>query len=376
MSDSAGTTRKVALLCGGPSSEYVVSLTSARCCAHHIDRYRYEVRPYCIQEDGSWVCPEESWDSDTPPSRIEKLFDLLDMPEYCPTGYFKVRHVTEGIRRLCEWGPNIAMPIMHGAWGEDGRIQSLLDILDIPYIGSDVMSSALAMDKRRSCSFLGAHGVKVARHIVLRSESPRSQREQQLGGAGGLLGWPVVVKPSRGGSSVGTCVAHDLEELYRGVSRAFAFDSEIILEECIRGTEVTCGILDLAESYGGRMVCPPTEIRPRTNSFFDFDAKYRPGATDEITPAELPEEVIQRIQVIAEKAHDLLGCRGMSRTDMIVPEDGQPVFLELNTIPGMTPTSLLPQGAAALGISMTALLTGMVEGVFEKLALNSTREEQ
>ncbi len=366
--------RKVALLCGGPSAEYVVSLTSARCVAHALDRHRYRIRVFCIQEDGNWVCPEEEWTAATYPSRIEKLFDLLDNPEYCPSGFFKIRTPEEGLRRLCEWAPHAALPIMHGAYGEDGRLQGLLDFLSIPYAGSGVLASALAMDKRRTTSFLGAHGIRVPRHLVLRSSAPRPHRDDQLAGAGGMLGWPLVVKPCSCGSSIATTIAHDAEELYRGVTRAFEVDDEVLLEELITGTEVTCAVLDLAEGFGGRLVCPPTEIHPTTGPLFDFDNKYRPGGAEEITPARLPEPVLQRIQTVAEKAHDLIGCFGMSRSDLIVPEDGMPVFLELNTIPGMTPTSLLPQGAAALGISMSAMLTGLIEGVFESLIERTARE--
>jgi D-alanine-D-alanine ligase len=376
MQSSSPFPRKVALLCGGPSAEYVVSLTSARCVAHAMDRHRYRIRPFAVMEDGSWVCPDEEWDGATVPSRIEKLFDLLDNPEYCPNGYFKIRPAVEGIRRLCEWGPNIVLPIMHGAYGEDGRLQGLLDFLGIPYVGSGVAASSLAMDKRRTSNFLAAQGIRVARHIILRGVSPRAHREDQLQGAGALLGWPIMVKPSRCGSSIASAVAKTTDELHRAASRAFEVDTEVLLEEFIRGTEVTCGVLDLAEGYGGRIVCPPTEIRTRVGDFFNFDNKYRPGATEEITPAQLPEPIIHRIQTIAEKAHDLLGCQGMSRSDMIIPEDGQPVFLETNTLPGMTSTSLLPQGAAELGISMAAMLTGMIEGVFETMIEKKARESR
>ncbi len=374
-----GTThfpRRVALICGGPSSEYVVSLTSARSVAHALDRHRYRVRVFCILEDGTWVCPEEEWDGQTTPSRIEKFFDLLDYPEYCPTGFFKIFSSIDGLRRLTSWSPQMVLPIMHGAFGEDGRIQGLLDFIGIPYIGSGVQASALSMDKRRTLNFLGAHGVRVARHIVLRSRTPRAHREDQLAGAGGLLGWPLIVKPSNGGSSLGTALVNNLDELYRATMRAFEADDEVLLEEYIQGVEVSCGILDLAEGYGGRIVCPPTEICPKSGEFFTFDNKYRPGASEEYTPARLDEPIINRIQTIAEKAHDLLGCEGLSRSDLIVPEDGQPVFLETNTMPGMTSTSLLPQQAAELGISMTALFSGLIEGVFESLVEKTAREEQ
>lgn len=375
MTDNAAFPRKIALLCGGPSSEHVVSLTSARCVAHAMDRHRYRIRPFCVLEDGNWICPDEEWTGQTYPSRIEKFFDLLDMPEYCPTGFFTPRSSIDGVRRLCEWGPQMVIPMIHGAYGEDGRLQGLLDFLGVPYICSGVSASALAMDKRRCADFLSSHGIRIPRHIVLRSSTPRAHRDDQLAGAGALLQWPIIVKPSHGGSSIGTAVVHHFESLYRAVMRAFEADDEVLLEERIVGTEVTCGVLDMAESFGGRMVCPPTEIRFKNGELFSFDQKYRPGATEDITPAELPETTLQRIQTIAEKAHDLLGCLGMSRSDLIVPQDGHPVFLETNTIPGMTPTSLLPQGAAELGISMTNLFTGMIEGVLEHIIERKTRKE-
>ncbi|MDK2973553.1 MAG: D-alanine-D-alanine ligase [Candidatus Sumerlaeota bacterium] len=369
----SGDPRKILLLCGGPSAEYVVSLTSARAAAHNLDRHRYLLRVACIEENGEWIIPEEVWSTETPPSRIDKLFDLLDMPELCPTGYLTHRSPAEALARIQQWRPNIVLPIIHGAFGEDGRLQGLLDFFGLPYIGSGVLANALCMDKRRTKDFMSAQGVRVSRHMLFASHTSAEQREDQFAAAGNLLGWPLVVKPNIGGSSLSCGLARDADELRNLVHRAFDADTEVLVEQYVSGREVTCGVLDLAESFGGRIVCPPTEIRPRASRFFDFDAKYRPGASDEITPPDMPETVINRIQAVAEKAHDLLGCNGMSRSDMIVDADGQPVFLETNTIPGLTPTSLLPQGAAALGINMTTLLTGMIEGVFQRLVETRTR---
>ncbi|MBX3728880.1 MAG: D-alanine--D-alanine ligase [Candidatus Sumerlaeia bacterium] len=370
----SGQPRKVLVVCGGPSAEYVVSLTSARAAAHSLDRHRYHLRVACIEDCGEWVFPDEIWTSETPPSRIEKLFDLFDMPELCPMGYLTRRSPAEALARIQQWRPDIVLPIMHGAFGEDGRFQGLLDFMGLPYIGSGVLANALCMDKRRTKDFLAAAGIRVSRHMLFQAHTPVAQREDQLAAAGNLLGWPLVVKPNRGGSSLFCGLANTPEELRQFVSRAFDADPEVLVEQFVAGREVTCGVLDLAESFGGRIVCPPTEIRPRSGKFFDFDAKYRPGATEEITPAGMPEAVLNRIQAMAEKTHDLLGCHGMSRTDMIVDADDQPVLLEVNTIPGMTPTSLLPQGAAAVGIGMTTLLTGLIEGVFERLVEQRSRQ--
>lgn len=363
----ASTPRKVLILCGGPSAEYVVSLTSARAAAHNLDRHRYRLRIAAIEEDGSWTFPEEEWTAETPPSRVDKLFDLLDLPELCPVGYLSRRTAAEGIARLQQWRPDVVLPVMHGAYGEDGRVQGLLDFLGAAYVGSGVLPSALAMDKRRAKDFLAAHGIRTPKHMLLSSSATTAHREDQIDAVGNLLGWPLVVKPNRGGSSIASGLANSPDEVRQLAHRGFDADTEVLVEEFIAGREATVSVLDLAESFGGRLVTPPTEIRPKSAKFFDFDAKYRPGASEETTPADMPDDVLNRIQAVAEKAHDLLGCHGMSRTDVIVDEAGQPVFLELNTIPGLTPTSLLPQGAAALGIHMTTLLTGLIEGVLERI---------
>lgn len=366
--------RKILLICGGPSAEYVVSLTSARSAAHHLDRHRYDLRVACLDEMGDWIIFDEVWNSHTPPSKVDKNFDLLDMPELCPRDYFKRRSLPDALQEFMKWQPDLILPIMHGAFGEDGRMQGFMDLIGFPYVGSGVMASSLCMDKRRTKDFLAAHGLKTARHILLRSRSSVSLLEDQMKACGNLLGWPLVVKPNIGGSSLASGLANNEEELRHFIRRAFDACDEILVEEMIEGTEVTCAVLDLAESFGGRTVCPPTEIRPKSGSFFDFDSKYRPGATAEITPAEISEKLILRVQAMAEKAHDLLGCEGMSRTDIII-KDNIPVFLEVNTIPGLTSTSLLPQGAEATGLNMTSMLTGIIEGKFERLIEKKARKE-
>ncbi|MGF1572465.1 MAG: D-alanine--D-alanine ligase [Sumerlaeia bacterium] len=366
--------KKILIICGGPSSEYVVSLTSARTVSHHLDRHRYHLRVCCIDEMGSWLMPDEVWSSETPPSRVEKLFDLLDMPDLCPRGFFVNRSLPDGLKKIQEWQPDLILPVMHGSFGEDGRLQGLLDFMGLPYVGSGVQSSSLCMDKRRTKDFVSAHGIRTARHMMLKAHSNTNLLEDQLAACGNLLHWPLIVKPNRGGSSLSSGLAHNDEELRGLVNRAFDADDEVLVEEFISGTEVTCGVLDLAESFGGRVVCPPTMIRPKMGSFFDFESKYRPGATEEITPAPFPDNINHRIQALSEKAHDVLGCHGMSRCDFIVNEDDIPIFLEVNTLPGMTSTSLLPQGAAACGINMTSMLTGLIEGRYERVIEQNARK--
>lgn len=382
-SDASAPRGKVLLLCGGESGEHGVSLASGRQCLHALDRNRWEVRVACIFTDGTWAFPNAPIGPATSASAIDKLFDVLEFPDLAPDSFVNAMPVEDAVRELVgPERPNIVLLVTHGGDGENGTIQGFLKQLRIPFVGSDVDASALAMDKAKSLEFLESHGVRTARRIVVGPGRTPWNAELVARAVDSGLGWPVVVKPSRGGSSLATAVANTAVELQECVEAALGVDSYVLIEERVRGIEVTCGVIEIsglgagesAAPEGGaaaagpalprihRLVCPPTEIRPCTGDFFDFTAKYKPGASQEITPAQVAPEVTKRIQETAERAHRLLGCRGLSRTDMIVTGDGLPVYLETNTLPGMTATSLLPQGAAALGLRMTQLLSSLLEG--------------
>ncbi len=364
-----------------------------------MDRARWEVRVACILQDGLWAMPRQILGPAMAPTDIDKLFDLLEMPDLAPRGYLNLASVGEAVARLTgPERPDLIFPVTHGAFGEDGRLQGLLDFIGVPYAGSGVLGSALAMDKVRACELVEAHGIRTPRRLVAGQGHAPWNAEQTARLVEDHLGWPVFVKPACGGSSVGAAPAACASELDECVRQAASFGGAVLIEERIEGMEVTCGVIELAGcgacdepgsacecgaelSEGSlcasgdaaglsgapgravlhRVACPPTAIRPRGAEFFDYESKYRPGASEEITPAPLDREVLRRIQEIAERAHVLLGCRGLSRTDMIVTPEGEPVYLETNTLPGMTPTSLLPQGARAIGLDMTQLLSLMIE---------------
>lgn len=361
---------RILLLCGGQSPEHGVSLSSGRCCAHALDRSKWELHIGCIFLDGSWAFSPFHIDSSVSVGEIDKLFDVLEMPDLAPAGYLTVVSTGLAIEYLMGKNrPDLIVPVTHGLRGEDGTLQGLLDFLGIPYVGSGVLGSALAMDKVRASEYLEAHGIRTPRRVVVGGGRLAWHPETTAQIVADHLGWPVFVKPSRGGSSLATAMASNPVELAECVEQAAALDSMILIEERIAGTEVTCGVLEIPgcgcfQASGKalhRVICPPTEIRPRQGGFFDFLSKYRPGGSEEITPARLEAEALRHVQEVADRAHVLLGCRGISRTDMIVTAEGEPVFLETNTLPGMTPTSLLPQGARAIGLDMTGLLEALLE---------------
>jgi D-alanine-D-alanine ligase len=247
---------------------------------------------------------------------------------------------------------DVALIILHGRYGEDGTVQGLLELLGIPYQGSGVSGSALAMNKRLTKALYRLEGLPVPRDRFVRQGEGFSLEAVAEG-----PGWPIVVKPNNEGSSIGVRMAKDSKELSEYLTQAYALDNEVMLEEYIKGREITGGVL------GNQFLqaLPIVEIIPsKQYEFFDYEAKYKEKASQEICPAELPESITRLAQDYALRAHKSLGLKGYSRTDMIVR--GEEIFLlETNTIPGMTRTSLLPLAARAAGIEFSALLDRLIE---------------
>ena len=299
---------RLALIAGGKSSEREVSLKSGDQVYQALNQDKYDIRRY---------------DPLTDLERLVREADELDA----------------------------ALIIMHGRGGEDGSMQGLLDLLEIPYQGSGVLASALAMNKELSKIIYRQAGLKVPRALTFDRAGAPSPQEIEAD-----LGLPVVIKPVHEGSSIGISMAGTPEALPAGLAAAFALDNRVLVEEFIQGIEVTGGVLGNARLQA----LPLVEIIPADKyAFFDYEAKYQPGASQEICPARLNPELTKRAQECALTAHQALGCRGYSRTDMMIR--GQDIFvLETNTIPGMTATSLFPQGAKAAGLDFPALLDTLI----------------
>ena len=305
---------RLALIAGGKSSEREVSLKSGEQVYRALDKNKYDIKRYDPKDD------------------LEKL----------------VREAKE---------IDAALIIMHGRGGEDGAMQGLLDLLEIPYQGSGVLASALAMNKELSRYMYRNAGLKVARALYFdRAEAPGPQEIEAA------LGLPVVIKPVNEGSSIGVTIPRTREEAAQGLAAAFRYDNRVLVEEFLTGREVTGAVLGNHDLQA----LPLVEICPSEDyAFFSYDAKYLPGATTEICPARLDPELTKQAQECALTAHRALGCRGYSRTDMIVRE-GEIYVLETNTIPGMTATSLFPQAAHAIGLEFPALLDRLIELALEK----------
>ncbi len=266
------------------------------------------------------------------------------------------KHLPE---QLVKHQVDVVFPVAHGPMGEDGSLQGLLDIMGIAYVGSGVLASASALDKSVTKRILHAAGVPLARdQIVNRHENLDDAVQRCID----CLGEHVIIKPLGQGSGIGVQFAEGHEDLREKLKASFEHDQKLLVEEFISGKEITAGVLDLEETT----VLPVTEITTPDGAWYDYVHRYTPGLSEHTIPAPLPESQYLRVQEIALKAHQLLGCRDLSRSDFIVPEVGSPILAELNNLPGMTPTSLFPDGARAAGISFEELICSLVDHALQR----------
>ena len=254
--------------------------------------------------------------------------------------------------RLTAEGVEVAFICLHGRYGEDGAVQGLLELLGIPYTGSGVLASALAMDKIFAKKIFAASGLTITPYRVVR-------HGDAMAASALPFTLPVVVKPSREGSSVGVSIVKQADDLQAAMDAAFRYDREILVEQYVKGREIQVGILD------GRAI-GAIEIVPK-NEFYDFEAKYTDGMATHILPAPLPPEQYAALLRAGEQAHDCLGCSGYSRVDFIVTPAGDAYVLEVNTLPGMTALSLLPEIAQGAGISFAELVERIVQSATLKI---------
>ena len=307
---------------GGLSSEHDVSLATGHNVIENLDRSKYEPFGIRLTKDKEW--------------------------------FVKGRKMTE-TKALQDC--DVVFNALHGTFGEDGRIQALLEYYDKKYTGSGIMASALAMDKLRSREIFKLSDLATPKTLKIR----KGENYQAILNVfvNKISGFPVVVKPCSNGSSVGVFIVKNLNELSKALKAAFRIEKKILVEEFIDGKEITCGVLENGQAISA---LPVTEIVPkRGHKFFDYNAKYKTGHSDEITPARLDEETTKKAQEIAVKAHKLLGCRAYSRTDMII-KDSSIYILETNTLPGLTSASLLPKAAFIAGLTFPQLLDKIIEG--------------
>ena len=259
------------------------------------------------------------------------------------------------LKALIDGEFDVAFICLHGRYGEDGTIQGLLEILGIPYIGSGVWASALAMDKVRAKVFYRHFGINTPVSATLYRGKP-----YDIDAIIDRVGFPCVAKPANEGSALGVHIVFNKAELQKAITEVFETDYELLVETYIKGTELTVSVIGNEEPKA----LPIIEIVPK-NEFYDFESKYAPGGSEHICPARLSEEDTAKVKEIAVAAHKALTCRGVSRTDIIMDEQGVCWVLETNTVPGMTSTSLLPDAARAAGYSFPQLCVKLIEFALE-----------
>jgi D-alanine-D-alanine ligase len=263
-------------------------------------------------------------------------------------------------------GFEVVFPVAHGAVGEDGSLQGLLEVLDLPYVGSNVLASALAMNKRAAKILFAEAGLPIApSHPVRRAAgvNPKEEAERALR----VVGDRVVVKPCSNGSAIGVArFEKDATsvDVARAIEAVFAIDDVALVERFAEGREVTCGVLDVP-GREGREALPPTEIQSPKDAFYTYEARYAPGRSVHVCPAELGTALVKRVQEVATLAHRALGCRDLSRVDFVV-DASEPTLLEVNTMPGFTDTSLFPEAAGVAGVPMPELCRLLVEAAHRR----------
>lgn len=336
-------TGKVIVMMGGPSSEHEVSLASGKMVYEALKSSGIPVQALTISPTGKWALMESPVEGPLKPGR--------DLPLTVSR-----EEALKGVQLLDE--VDVVFLAFHGAFGEDGTLQGLLEALGIAYTGSGPLASALAMNKRKAKELFRYHAIPVPKDFLVDSYALRHAMENRVQAIERHLNYPLVVKPNTGGSSVGVSLAHNRFELHTALSEAIRFDADVLIEEFVRGREVTCAVLENID--GSLNPLPVIEILPKRGTFFDFSSKYEDAGADEICPAQLTEGETETVQQVAMQAHQVLGCEGFSRADMILTDSG-PVLLEVNTIPGMTPNSLLPKAARAAGIPFGDLMEHLVK---------------
>lgn len=322
--------RTIAIVAGGDTSEFYVSLRSAQGVYSFIDKEKYDL--YIVEMEGL------RWEVQLP-GGLKAPVDRND---------FSFMNGTEKVKF------DFAYITIHGTPGEDGRLQGYLDMLRIPYSCCGVLAAAMTYDKFTCNQYLKAFGVRIAESLLLRQGQSVSDEDVL-----DKIGLPCFIKPSLGGSSFGVTKVKAREQIQPAITKAFSEAQEVLVEAFMEGTEITCGCYKTKEKS---VVFPITEV-VTDNEFFDYDAKYN-GQVDEITPARISEDLTRRVQTLTSAIYDILGCSGIIRVDYIITSGDKINLLEVNTTPGMTSTSFIPQQVRAAGLDIKDVMTDIIENKF------------
>lgn len=356
-----GTGRvRVAVVYGGRSSEHAISCVSAGSILRNLDPQRFEVVAVGITPQGAWVL------TDARPDTLAITDGRL--PEVTAASGTELALAADPGRggQLLSLGPgageilasvDVVFPVLHGPYGEDGTIQGLLELAGVPYVGAGVLASAVGMDKAFTKKLLGAAGLPIGDHEVLRPRDTLSLEARER------LGLPLFVKPARGGSSIGVSRVTAPDQLPQAIERARRHDPKVIVEAAVPGRELECGVLEFpdgrveASAVGEIRVAG---VRGREDGFYDFATKYLEDAAELDVPAKVDDDVADAVRRLSIQAFDAIDCQGLARVDFFLTDDG-PVINEINTMPGFTTISMFPRMWAASGVDYPTLLATMVQ---------------
>ena len=349
----------LAVIFGGRSGEHEVSLSSARGVMKNLDKEKYNVIPIAITKGGNWLIEKKAGEyikMNEDKIGKEGAISLEDSQ--------RLVSIADDERSLANYAEgdagakiDLVFPILHGPYGEDGRLQGMLDMLGVSYVFSGVLAHAIGMNKPKAKIIAATAGVPVAGDLVLVKGEKYSLDEIIE-----KLSLPMMVKPSELGSSVGVALVKTKEDLKKGIESAFSHGDEIILEQYIKGKEYTVTVMENPPS-GKIEALAVTEIIPLISEFYDYKAKYEDGGSKHVCPAEISKEDEEKLKGYAVAGFKAIDCKDLSRLDFMWSErDGEFYFTDINTIPGMTPTSLAPEAAALAGMNFTQFLDKLIEG--------------
>ncbi|MEV7128703.1 D-alanine--D-alanine ligase family protein [Streptomyces sp. NPDC093260] len=363
---------RVAVVCGGRSSEHGISVVTAGAVLRAIDRSKYEVLPIGITTDGRWALtaddPERMAITDRRTPSVDELAESTEGGVVLPVDphnrevvYSEPGSVPKALGEV-----DVVFPVLHGPYGEDGTLQGLLELSGVPYVGSGVLASAVGQDKEYMKRVFTSFGLRVGPYVVIRprewDRDPAAAREKVVGFAG-EHGWPLFVKPARAGSSIGITKVDGLAGLDEAIEEARRHDPKVLVEAAVRGREIECGVLEFED--GPRASVPAEIPPPQEHAYYDFEAKYI-DSTPGVVPAPLTEEQTAEVRRLAVEAFEAASCEGLVRADFFLAEDGGFVINEINTMPGFTPISMYPKMWEATGVSYEELVDRLIQAALRR----------
>ncbi|MFD3612540.1 D-alanine--D-alanine ligase family protein [Streptomyces atroolivaceus] len=371
-SSEPGRKPRVAVVFGGRSSEHGISVVTAGAIMSAVDRTKYDVLPIGITRDGRWALT-----SDDPARMAITDRQVPDVDQLTDSAQGAVTlSVDPGNRDVVVSEPgsvptvlgevDVVFPMLHGPYGEDGTLQGLLELSGVPYVGAGVLSSAVGQDKEYMKRVFTSFGLPVGPYEVVRPrewESDRPAARKRIMEFAAEHGWPLFIKPARGGSSMGITKVDDAAGLDDAIDEARRHDPKFIVESLLRGREIECGVLEFED---GPRASVPAEIPPVTaHDFYDFEAKYIDSAAG-LVPAPLTDEQTAEVQRLAVEAFEAASCEGLVRADFFLTEDGSFVINEINTMPGFTPISMFPRMWQASGVEYPELVDRLITSALNR----------